>query len=264
VIFDLSQRDETSPFHLNLTSRNQECLGVAVNGSLGILQENVLPPPFLKEGCCPGVRGIARPVCGIPLAENNSNQVIGAGLVITILHRRTDLVVRLGGYVRQNNAGGIVSEGSKRLYVCHLGTKWKLYQAGVPGNGRAKMRSTIPRMDKLLHRPRIKAAQDPAADKVLTLCLRTCDNITRQIEDSMARQSGRGSSRPRHLIRKIALASRSFSSPRLGILALLLVLASVPLNAQTPDVEDIHIAPRVETDKDKANAENALLNDTVR
>src|SRR5262249_10939734 len=123
---------------------------------------------------------------------------------------------------------------------------------------------TIPRMDKLLHRPRIKAAQDPAADKVLTLCLRTCDNITRQIEDSMARQSGRGSSRPRHLIRKIALASRSFSSPRLGILALLLVLASVPLNAQTPDVEDIHIAPRVETDKDKANAENALLNDTVR
>src|SRR5215813_13141277 len=56
-----------------------------------------------------------------------------------------------------------------------------------------------------------------ADDRVFTTRLETCDNISKQIEDYMARQNGRGSSRSRLLIRQIALAN----SP-LGILALLL------------------------------------------
>ncbi|PYV66046.1 MAG: hypothetical protein DMG97_30680, partial [Acidobacteria bacterium] len=81
----------------------------------------------------------------------------------------------------------------------------------------------------------------------------------------MARQNRRGSSRPGHLIRKSTLASRSSSSPPLEILALLLTLicSIVPgAVAQTPDVDDIHVSPRVEPDK--LEQQNALSGDTVR
>jgi len=77
----------------------------------------------------------------------------------------------------------------------------------------------------------------------------------------MARQNGRGSSRPRLLIRKIALV-RSSSSP-LEILVLLLCLAflNVPYAmAQNSDVDDVHLLPRVEPEKPA----NALVDSTVR
>src|SRR5204862_450641 len=95
-------------------------------------------------------------------------------------------------------------------------------------------------------------ATDQADDKVLTPCLGTCDNITEQIEDFMARQNRRGSSRPGHLIRKSTLASRSSSLHPLEILALLLTLVCLIVPravAQTPDVDDIHVTPRLEPDK---------------
>ncbi len=81
----------------------------------------------------------------------------------------------------------------------------------------------------------------------------------------MARQNRRGSSRPGHLIRKSTLASRSSSSQPLEILALLLSLICVIVPsavAQTPDVDDIHVIPRVEPDK--PDQQNALSGDTVR
>jgi Ca-activated chloride channel homolog len=107
-----------------------------------------------------------------------------------------------------------------------------------------------------------QSSTNQADDKVLTPSLETCDNITEQIEDYMARQNGRGSSRPRLLIRKIALALRSSSLP-LEILALLLALGflNVPSAiAQNSDVEDIHLSPRVEPDKPA----DSLRENTVR
>src|SRR5204863_9790472 len=106
---------------------------------------------------------------------------------------------------------------------------------------------------------------DQADDKVLTPRLETCDNVAEQFEDTMARHIRRGSSRPGFLIRKITPAARFFSSRPLEILALLLALTclnSVSAFAQTPDVDDIHVTPRVEADK--PDAENALASDTVR
>jgi Ca-activated chloride channel homolog len=117
-------------------------------------------------------------------------------------------------------------------------------------------------MDKLLHTERIKPRRIKANDKVLTLCLESCDNISEQIEDSMARQNRRGSSRPGLLTRKIALACRLFGS--LLILGLLpaVLLNATPAIAQTPDVDDIHVTPRIEPDKVKQ--QDVLATDTVR
>ena len=120
-------------------------------------------------------------------------------------------------------------------------------------------------MYKLLHHERIKVPRYQADDKVLTLRLETCDNITKQFEDFMARQNRRGSSRPGLLIRKIALAPRSFSSHALAILALLVslsVLNTPAAVAQSGDVDDIHIAPRVEPDQPEQ--QRILTGDTVR
>src|SRR5581483_768123 len=93
-------------------------------------------------------------------------------------------------------------------------------------------------------------------DKHLTPLAKTCDTICRKYEDFMARQNGRGSSRPRALIRSVFTSKpsqaphclRPFLLQLSSFIALLLVLV-VPGFAQDSDVQDIHVAPRVETPK---------------
>src|SRR5260370_2115552 len=107
-------------------------------------------------------------------------------------------------------------------------------------------------------------------DKVLALLRRTCDNICNRFEDFMARQEGRGSSRPRVLIRQVPFqkpnpVSARICSPRAlaFVFALIasFILCGVPSAfAQTPDVDEIHISPRIEPEK--SEQENVL--DTVR
>jgi len=69
----------------------------------------------------------------------------------------------------------------------------------------------------------------------------------------MARQSGRGSSRPRVSIRQGPIPKPSALNYRFRVFLLLLTLfavfLSVPAFAQSPDVDDVHISPRVDTEK---------------
>jgi Ca-activated chloride channel family protein len=107
-------------------------------------------------------------------------------------------------------------------------------------------------------------------DKVLTFLFSACANILNRFEDFMVRQNGRRSSSPGALIRKTtpvpAWINTTTAFPRipasvLTFLTLILAL-TLPAFAQTPDVDDIHISPRVETDKSEpANAGDA---DTLR
>lgn len=93
-------------------------------------------------------------------------------------------------------------------------------------------------------------------DKHLTLLAKTCDNICRKYEDFMARQNGRGSSRPRALIRSVSPSnSLQVPAPRCSLrfflqvssfIALLPLLLAIPGFAQDSDVQDIHLTPRVE------------------
>src|SRR5579884_707921 len=100
-------------------------------------------------------------------------------------------------------------------------------------------------------------------DKDLTLLAETCGNICRKHEDFMARQNGRGSSRPGALIRSVsssnstATFARTYPTRLLFQLAILLsfaVLAGVCAFAQDSDVQDIHLAPRVEAPKPEPDA----------
>jgi Ca-activated chloride channel homolog len=113
-------------------------------------------------------------------------------------------------------------------------------------------------MDKLLRKRGIQVFVTQVDDKDLTLLVETCDNICRKYEDFMARQNGRGSSRPRALIRS-ASTSNSFRVSALGCTSRLFLQLSSFLGvmlllvvsgfAQDSDVQDVHLAPRVETPK---------------
>jgi Ca-activated chloride channel family protein len=108
--------------------------------------------------------------------------------------------------------------------------------------------------------------QAEIADKVLTLAPATCDTISELVEDFMTRQSRRGSSCPRVETRRKtpvpAKCSKASHLPVQFFVLCIVFLASSFSFAQTPDVDDIHISPRLDTSKD--TEENALLADTVR
>ncbi len=53
------------------------------------------------------------------LAEDDANQVVGAGLVVAILHGRGDLVVGLGDDVFHVDAGGVVAKGAEGVDTGH-------------------------------------------------------------------------------------------------------------------------------------------------
>jgi Ca-activated chloride channel family protein len=87
----------------------------------------------------------------------------------------------------------------------------------------------------------------------------------------MTRQHQRGSSQPGTAIRNTAKdrprnapSSRiAFASVIILIAACCLVLCPAAL-AQVPDVEDVHVAPRIDTDKPSKITEQNVLNDTVQ
>jgi len=110
-----------------------------------------------------------------------------------------------------------------------------------------------------------------ARDKDLTSPLATCANICSQFVDSMTRQHQRGSSQPGTAIRNTAkdrprnapFSRIAFASVIILIAACCLVLCPAAL-AQVPDVEDVHVAPRIDTDKPSKITEQNVLNDTVQ
>ena len=53
------------------------------------------------------------------LAEDDADEVVGAELVVSLLHVRRDLVVGLGDDVSHVDAGWIVTESAKGIQACH-------------------------------------------------------------------------------------------------------------------------------------------------
>jgi hypothetical protein len=52
-------------------------------------------------------------------AEDDANQVVGAALVVGLLHGRGDFVVGLGDHVFKPDCGGIVAPGAKWINAGH-------------------------------------------------------------------------------------------------------------------------------------------------
>ena len=94
-----------------------------------------------------------------------------------------------------------------------------------------------------------------ADDKDLTPLAKTCANILRVCGDYMARQNGRGASRPWVLIRKARLknpfsvsAGNCSRTCLISLLPLIFFAAGFAL-AQDSDIDNIHVSPRIEPTK---------------
>ena len=93
---------------------------IAVQRWVCILNENPVTPPVAKERSSTSVRVIVWPIRGSPLAQNDPDQVVRAGRVVTFLHFRVNLVVGLRRNVSERNSGGIITKRTKGFYVCHF------------------------------------------------------------------------------------------------------------------------------------------------
>jgi hypothetical protein len=56
----------------------------------------------------------------IAAAQDDSNQVVGAGGVIALLHRRSDFVIGLSDDLGGGNSLQVIAESAKRKDVCHI------------------------------------------------------------------------------------------------------------------------------------------------
>src|ERR1039458_8717179 len=96
VVFDPPQGDEGSALGYRLAAGNLETLGIAIEGRLWILPQNARLAPGLEGRGRPGIDVFGGGIRRQTLAQDDSYEVVRAGLVITCLHCRGDFVVRLG------------------------------------------------------------------------------------------------------------------------------------------------------------------------
>jgi Ca-activated chloride channel homolog len=127
-----------------------------------------------------------------------------------------------------------------------------------------------------MQRPTFSQQRNPnevalADDKDLTLPSETCANILREYGAYMARQNGRGSSRPWVLNRTATSPTDFRVSARncllqlttlLSVFSLLLLWGTVSF-AQEGDVDSIHITPRIET-RTKPDPAAAIVAESLR
>ncbi len=118
IILHAAQGDESAALEAG-SGRGREGLGVGVNGGRGILSENALGSPIAAMGGRPGIDVVAGAL-GLAAPEDDPNQVVGAGVVVAILHGGSNFVVRLGHDLRRGNLLQVVAETAKGMNVCHF------------------------------------------------------------------------------------------------------------------------------------------------
>ncbi len=119
IVFHAAQGNESATLQCGRGSRSGKALRIDVDRGLGILQKNSLPAPVAEEGRGAAINVVAIGVASLVLAEDQADQVVGAGGVIAILRLRGDLVVGLGHDGGRSHTLRIVAEGAERDDVGH-------------------------------------------------------------------------------------------------------------------------------------------------
>ncbi len=129
VVVEVAEGDEAAAL-ANLGGAGDGVgLGVAVDGWLGLFGEDVVAAPLVE---CVGGTGVDVVglfasgeevlwfgVAGLVLAEDDADEIVGAGFVVALLHGRGDLVVGLGDDVFHVDAGWVVTEGAEGVKTGH-------------------------------------------------------------------------------------------------------------------------------------------------
>ena len=121
VVVELAEGDEAAAFADFAAPWDRVGLGVDVEGWLGLFFEDAFAAEVVECGGGAGVDvGAGFGVGGEVFAEDDADEVVGAGRVVGVLHGRGDLVVGLGDDVGEVDAGGIVTESAEGKQAGHL------------------------------------------------------------------------------------------------------------------------------------------------
>src|ERR1700722_4813839 len=126
VVLNTAQGDEPPPLHFCsgtwsscVWTWDGKTLRIGVKGWRGIAAQNPFLAPFPKVSGGAGIYVIFRIVFLSSTTEDDSDEVIRAGRVITILQVRRDLIVGLGYDVSGRDSLRIVAKCLERLNVSH-------------------------------------------------------------------------------------------------------------------------------------------------
>lgn len=134
VVVEVAEGDEAAALADLVGVGDGVGLGVAVEGGLGLFGEDAVFAPVAEGMGGAGVDVLLLAVVGLVLAEDDADEVVGAGFVVALLHGRGDLVVGLGDNVFHVDAGGIVTEGAEGIDAGHaLGLSKNRYGVIVRG-----------------------------------------------------------------------------------------------------------------------------------
>src|ERR1700733_1418246 len=118
IVFHAAQGDESPA--LKFTSRwGGEGLGISVNGGFCILTKDSLGSPLPAIAGGPGVNVVVDFVFRFAAAQNNADQVVRAGGIITLLHRGSDLIVGLSHDLSGRHSLQVVADSAEGTNVCH-------------------------------------------------------------------------------------------------------------------------------------------------
>jgi hypothetical protein len=111
---------KAAPLLHDFGSGNLEALRVGEDAGGLFLGQNALLAPGAEVARRAGIDVLAAlGVEELRQAQNDAHQVVGAALVVGLLHGRRDLVVGLGDHVIQPDGGGIVAPGAKWINAGH-------------------------------------------------------------------------------------------------------------------------------------------------
>ena len=120
VLVQLAEGDEAAPLLDDLGAGNLEALRVGEDAGVFFLRQHALLAPGAEVARRAGIDALA--ALGVEQfrqAQDDAHQVVGAALVVGLLHGRRDLVVGLGDHVLQTDGGGIVAPGAKGINAGH-------------------------------------------------------------------------------------------------------------------------------------------------
>ena len=120
VVVQLAECDETPAFFDLVGARDAETLGIGENAGVFLLDQNGLLAPCIKVagGACVYILA-SLSIKEFGQSKDNANKVVGAALVISLLHGWGDLVVGLGDHVFKTNSRWIVAPRAEWIDICH-------------------------------------------------------------------------------------------------------------------------------------------------
>ena len=120
VVMEAAEGDKAAAFLDYVAARNFEALGIGEDAGVFFLDQDAVLAPLGEIVRGTGVDAFtALGIEELREPEDDAHQVVGAALVVGLLHGRRDFVIGLGDYVAEPDSGRIVAPGAEWINAGH-------------------------------------------------------------------------------------------------------------------------------------------------